>query len=157
MAYVLCKYFHKKLIQVTAQVCPCGLEHTPDRVRTQCYPRLRPIVGQLDRLLKECKITLPKVPEVEIWIAQPLPLEAFLRKGINKTGEQERRTKLVEAITKANNTKSAQGAAFRELKASGKKLEDARKALEDAKAEAERTIEEHYQAIEELSKILNED
>jgi hypothetical protein len=156
MAFVLCKYLHKPIIEVTAQVCPCGFEHTPEHVRTQCYPRLKPVVSKLNRLLKECKITLPTVPEVEIYLAQPLPIEAFLRKGISKTDEQERRTKLLAAITKANNTKSAQSAAFRELKASGKKLEVARKALEDAMAEAERTTVEHYQAIEEFSKILNE-
>jgi len=155
-AVVLCQYRHKKLIDVIEQVCPCGLEHTPDMVRTQCYPRLKPVVGRLKRLLAECDINLPEVPEVEICFAQPLPIEAFLGNWINKADQQERRTKLLDAITKVNATRSAQGAAFRRLKASGKKLEVARKVLEDAETEAVKPTEEHTQALEEYFKILDE-
>lgn len=66
MALMRRHYLRKPWKEVTPRVCPCGLEHTRERVLTQCQPKLQAEVRILKRLLRDCSITLPKIPRVYI-------------------------------------------------------------------------------------------
>lgn len=63
-ALVLLHYLDNPPEEVTKLVCPCGLEHNDDRVRTQCMPTLKSEVRFLNRLLRDLNITLPESPMV---------------------------------------------------------------------------------------------
>lgn len=57
-------YLKKPWNEVTKRVCPCGLEHSVNRVLTQCHPRLEAEVTNLRRVLRQCEITLPEPPTI---------------------------------------------------------------------------------------------
>lgn len=64
MALMRRRYLDKPWKEITLQVCPCGQEHTGDRVEFDCKPKLQVVVRILKRLLRELKITLPETPRV---------------------------------------------------------------------------------------------